>query len=1172
MIETVIARISASAEFQRLVGRLREFEDVPNLGLARATRLAFLAALRAELDIPILLITDRADHSLTLYDELNLWLGPESTRLFFPEPTPLFYERMSWNEGTRKQRLQTLTALAAYHIPGARKLTASLLESLESTGNGELSRGEERRRIWEAIRGSGSYGAPSAPVIVASVRSLMARTLPRREFVRHARNLRVGQVAQPASLGSDWVAAGYEHTNVVVQPGQFTQRGGLADIWPPAEPLPVRIDFFGDEVDTMRTFDPATQRTVETAERVLITPAREFILSESNEEAETISEFHIPLLHPQASLLDYLPDKAIILLDDREAIETASSEIESQALELREEKVREGLLDADFPLPYTSWSELYDAALYKRVLQLGPVDNLNKSDIARQFTPNTRFAGRISAVMDHLQAQMYRGDLSVVISRQSSRLAELWQQSKPAGEGTPPVFTPGSLAEGFTYSPPGDNPLHVLSDGEIFGWRRPQVRRPPEGVHETPEIAYADLQVGDWVVHIDHGIGRFMGLVNRLMDGIEREFLSVEYDDGDNLYVPIHQADRLTRYVGPDGRDPKPTKLGTQQWKRAREKVNEAVAEVAEDLLALYAKRSIVKGYSFSPDSDWQRELEASFPYTETEDQLKALQEVKGDMESDRPMDRLICGDVGYGKTEVALRAAFKAVYDGRQVAILVPTTVLAQQHFYTFRDRLTPYPVSVEMLSRFRTDAEQREIIYRLAHGEVDIVIGTHRLLSGDVEFNDLGLLIIDEEQRFGVAHKETLKQMRTEVDVLTLTATPIPRTMYMALTGVRDISTINTPPEERLPIVTHVGPYSQKQVRQAILREMERGGQVFFVHNRVQTIYGMRSHLVSLVPEAEIGVAHGQMPEKKLSAIMEAFSLGELDVLLSTSIIESGLDIPNANTLIVDRADMFGLSQLYQLRGRVGRASSQAYAYFFRHRKRQPTPEGRARLETLAENSQLGAGMNIAMRDLEIRGAGDLLGTRQSGYIASVGFHLYTRMLAEAVQQARAGSSRDTEGMPLGDLAAVYALRPAVNVDLPIPATIPIDYIEDRDTRLQLYRRLADIRRIADTDDLLNELADRFGPPPDEVIALLYQIKVKILAEEADVASIYPENKLLVLRYRNPYDEEPRFLMGLGQDVRVSKNALRIATAGQAGWQDRLIEVLIQLKALSLPDPVAN
>ncbi len=476
----------------------------------------------------------------------------------------------------------------------------------------------------------------------------------------------------------------------------------------------------------------------------------------------------------------------------------------------------------------------------------------------------------------------------------------------------------------------------------------------------------------------------------------------------------------------------------------------QAVQEVAQDLLDLYARRHVAEGFAFSPDNAWQGELESSFPYVETEDQVKALVDIKRDMETPRPMDRLLCGDVGYGKTEVALRAAFKAVMDGRQVAVLVPTTVLAQQHYDTFRQRLSAFPVTVEMLSRFRTPREQSQILYALSQGAVDIVIGTHRLISDDVQFKDLGLVIIDEEQRFGVTHKEHLKKLRTEVDVLTLTATPIPRTLYMALTGVRDISNLNTPPEERLPIITHVGPYSPKLVRQAILRELERGGQIFFVHNRVQTIDAMRMHLEKLVPEARIAIGHGQMPETELASVMHRFTAGEIDILLSTSIIESGLDIPNANTLIVDRADAFGLAQLYQLRGRVGRGAARAYAYFFRHRKFAPTPEGQERLEVIAENTQLGAGYSIAMRDLEMRGAGELLGTRQSGYIAAVGFHLYTRLLAAAVKQARTRGR--FEGLKI-DLktASLDALQPMglpVNVDLPLAIGIPEAYTSPTQT----------------------------------------------------------------------------------------------------------------------------
>jgi transcription-repair coupling factor (superfamily II helicase) len=520
-------------------------------------------------------------------------------------------------------------------------------------------------------------------------------------------------------------------------------------------------------------------------------------------------------------------------------------------------------------------------------------------------------------------------------------------------------------------------------------------------------------------------------------------------------------------------------------------------------------------------------------------------------------MDRLICGDVGYGKTEVALRAAFKAVMDGKQVAMLVPTTVLAQQHYNTFQQRLAAFPVQVEMLSRFRNPQQQRHIVERLSKGNIDIVIGTHRLFSSDVAFKDLGLLIIDEEQRFGVTHKETLKKMRTEVDVLTLTATPIPRTLYMALSGVRDISTMTTPPEERLPIVTHVGPYSPKLVRQAILRELERGGQVFFVHNRVQTIGALHTHLQQLVPEARLTIAHGQMNEADLSMRMEEFSQGEVDVLLSTSIIESGLDIPNANTLIVDRADTFGLAQLYQLRGRVGRGAQRAYAYFFRHRRKAPTYEGRQRMETIAENTQLGAGFSIAMRDLEIRGAGDILGTRQHGHIAAVGFHLYTSLLSEAVRKLR-------KQLGLGDTTLIQSMQvplTPVNVELPLAVNLPADYVPDKSVRLGLYRRMANMRSLAELDALVEEFQDRFGPLPEMVNNLFYQLKVRLLAEKAGLASISIDSEQFALRF--PGDELPPDLPHLGPHIRLGKTALWMTYKSLPDWRQALVAVLESLQS---------
>jgi transcription-repair coupling factor (superfamily II helicase) len=678
---------------------------------------------------------------------------------------------------------------------------------------------------------------------------------------------------------------------------------------------------------------------------------------------------------------------------------------------------------------------------------------------------------------------------------------------------------------------------------------------------ETPEAVYADLQAGDHVVHVDHGVGRFAGLVQRQLEGHEREFLAVEYEDGDTLYVPVHQADRLTRYVGADGGSPSLDRLGSQAWSEKRGRVKEAVKKVAEEMLDLYARRHVSVGHAFAPDTNWQRELEDSFPYVETDDQVRALTEIKRDMENPRPMDRLLCGDVGYGKTEVALRAAFKSVMDGKQVAILVPTTVLAQQHFETFLQRLAAFPVKVEMLSRFRTAKEQDEVLLRLALGEVDIVIGTHRLISADVQFKDLGLVVIDEEQRFGVAHKEHLKKLRTEVDVLTLTATPIPRTLYMALTGVRDISNLNTPPEERLPISTHVGPYTPRLVRQAILRELERGGQIFFVHNRVHTIDAMKAHLEKLVPEARIDIGHGQMPEGELSAVMHRFTSGEIDILLSTTIIESGLDIPNANTLIVDRADTFGLAQLYQLRGRVGRGAMRAYAYFFRHNKINPTVDGQARLEVIAENTQLGAGYSIAMRDLEIRGAGELLGTRQHGFIQDVGFHLYTRLLADAVRHIR--SVDRFEGLKVNlqptNLITFQPMAMPVNVDLPLAIGVPADYIPDQNLRLRLYRRIADLRDESEVDALASEFRDRFGALPEMVESLLYQMRVKLRAEKAGLASVSWEAGQVALKFPAPAEgSELKRMSDLAPDVRGGKNIYWVNFTKNENWMPRLLEVL--------------
>ena len=1133
-LQRIIDHIAgASSELFQVI---EQAHTIPPLGLRRSARLPWLVALHQSIDRPLILITDRNDHALMLADELALW-APGISLLFFPEPTPLFYENAPWGLTTRRDRLTVLTTLAEYHIPG---------------------------------------GIKSPPtIIIAPSRAVMARTLPRRTFLKALRTIKIGQVIQPEELLRSWVSMGYEHTNIVVSPGQFSRRGGILDIWTPSSDQPVRIEFFGDEIDTLRRFDPATQRTVNIIDRLVISPAREFIspdpesLQKLNIEFSNLSEFHIPILHPEtSSLLDYLPARGLILMDDEGAIRDYVQEVEEQSVGLRKDYLKDGELSEDFPIPYLSWGEIEDTLAGKQAIDLGQPANLEDLptgpiNIADAFLPGPRFAGQLKPLMEHLNRLCTQGEPVTIVSRQSARLQELWKEHNPF---TLPdqclTFIDASLSEGLIFASPAGKPVHLLTDGEIFGWRRPELRQRPRPVAEAPEAAYADLEPGDWVVHVDHGIGRFNGLVQRVVEGIDREYLSVEYAEGDLLFVPVYQADRLTRYIGPDAHPPTATRLGSPEWRTTKSRVKEAVEEVAQDLLDLYARRNVVEGHAFGSDAPWQKELEASFPYIETNDQLRVIADVKKDMEANKPMDRLICGDVGYGKTEVALRAAFKAVMDGKQVAILVPTTVLAQQHFHTFCQRLSPFPVEVEMLSRFRTPQQQKEILDRLGRGKVDIIIGTHRLLQGDVIFKDMGLLIIDEEQRFGVTHKETLKKLRTEVDVLTLTATPIPRTLYMTLTGVRDISTINTPPEERLPIITHVGPYSPTLVRQAILRELERGGQVFFVHNRVQTIGAMRSHLEKLVPEARVVVAHGQMQEDQLSQRMEQFAAGEVDILLSTSIIESGLDIPNANTLIVDRADTFGLAQLYQLRGRVGRGAQRAYAYFFRHKHLSPTIEGRQRLETIAENTQLGAGYSIAMRDLEIRGAGDILGTRQHGYIASVGFHLYTRLLADSVQRLRTGKAVPmiTEAFQKEQIASGLA----VSVDLPIPVSLPPSYIPDRPTRTRLYRRLANLGAQDEINALSEEFVDRFGPLPDETKNLFYQLTIKLLAEKAGLIGVSAEGGQIILRYPPLQEgETSRPFPEFGGTIRTGKNAIWIPFSESNAWQERLVEVLQELIA---------
>ena len=1105
-------------------------EGWPALGVPSAGRVPLLAALLALHPGPIVYLVDKTDTALALSREFANWL-PSRRVLLLPEPGPLFYEPQPWNATTRAERVAALAHLAAFAQPGPK---------------------------------------PEPRLVVVPARALMTRTLPRREFLRATVRVRAGTRLSPLALARRLVRAGYEPVSLVTGVGQFARRGGLVDVWPPTEPYPVRLDFFDDEVERVRAFDPATQRSVAARQWVLIPPAREVL--PTDDDAEPPSEARIPFRYPPASVLDMVPATGLVVADDIQTLRQTVDALEAQAVRLRAEAVQHGGWPADGPLPYLPWDALMERLPQGRVFSLGPFVGLGDEpsvaaeaeDVAHLFLPLERFGGQLTTFLDHVARHLAGGAEVWVVSRQTRRLKQLWQTFR-GRRGGPLTFVEGSARQGVglravrdaarpaaePVPPTPRGPVLVFSDTEIFGWRPPQVRRRPRPRVHAPEQAYADLQPGDYVVHVDHGIGRFQGLVQRMTEGVAQDYLLIEYAAGDQLYVPVHQADRITRYVGPDATPPRITRLGTGQWQQAKARARRAAQAVAHELLELYARRQTVVGHAFGPDTEWQMALEASFPYEETPDQQRALAEVKRDMERPRPMDRLLCGDVGFGKTEIALRAAFKAVMDGKQVAVLVPTTVLAQQHFRTFRQRLAPFPVVVEMLSRFRTPAEQARIVRGLRRGTVDIVIGTHRLLSPDVQFHDLGLVIIDEEQRFGVTHKEHFKRLRTEVDVLTLTATPIPRTLYLALSGARDISIIQTPPAERQPIVTHIGPYDAGLVRRAIWRELDRGGQVFYVHNRVDELPSVAARLTRLVPRARVAVAHGQMPERELAQVMERFAAGEVDVLVTTTIIEAGLDYPRANTLIVERADRFGLAQLYQLRGRIGRGALRAYAYFFWSPLYPPRAEAKARLEALAEHSYLGAGLHIALRDLELRGAGDLLGTRQHGHVAAVGFHLYTRLLAEAVAQLRAAA-----GLPTPERLARSLQPEPVSVDLPLPAGLPPSYVPDPEVRLALYRRLAEVETLAQVEAFGEELRDRFGDWPPAVQHLLYLMRVKLLAQAAGVAGVGTEQKHIVVRVRpHPAPETAPPLRALPPPWRTGRTAYWLPRDPEGRWQAQLL-----------------
>ena len=1036
----------------------------------------------------------------------------------------------------------------------------------------------------QRLRALGILARGDSAVVVTCPAGLQRRLPPRQDLRQAFFTLHRGQAVDRQHLIHELNDLGYHREDAVKDPGQFAARGGIVDIFSPTRPLPVRLEFFGDSVDSLREFKPQTQRSVRNLDEAQIGPAKEVfsavcdrtiteavqLLKEDAEDRidrlrhlgqdEVASRLKeriasqvnllqgdrygsLDALYPYLNtrmdtLFDYLSRRAFVAIVRADEVKKVVEQ-ESEDLKARQKRlVQEGVaLENQLAMEVPSEC-LYPGPQERPRVYLSPilkdVDDTQLENVVRiSARPSEKFYGQWEVFLSQLEQWRNTGTQVIIVtktSRRAKRLrASLSERDIPVvqhrggdsvyGKDIPVVVTQGELTDGFEVSALD---VVLLTDEDVFG----NVQRVPYRVSKKERrsiVTHEDLNEGDYVVHHTHGIGQYLGLAREEVDGIQRDYMLLRYADGDRLYVPVESIDLVQKYVGAEGEPPKLYRLDSGEWRRVKRRVKKSVEDMAEDLLRLYAARKAAQGYAFPPDDQYQRKFEASFPYQETADQLEAADRIKQEMQKPHPMDYLLCGDVGYGKTEVAFRAAFQAMMSGKQVAFLVPTTVLAHQHFQTAGERFEDWPVEISMLSRFRTRKQQADIVTQLRRGNVDMLVGTHRILSEDVQFKDLGLVIVDEEQRFGVADKERLKQLKETVDVLTLTATPIPRTLHMAVSGLRDMSVIRTPPQDRLPVSTYVMQFDEEVLADAIRRELHRGGQVFYVHNRVRTIKAARNRAQKLAPNADIVVAHGQMPERQLESIMKDFVAGHYDVLVCTTIIESGLDIPNVNTLIVENAEMFGLAQLYQLRGRVGRSDRLAYAYFTYRAGKTLNEMAAKRLHALREFTELGSGLRLAKRDLQLRGAGDVLGAEQHGHIVDVGFDLYSQLLEEAVEQLKEGKKRPPLQKP--------------SFQLQIDAYLSADYIPSSAHRIELYRAVSGIEGPGEAEDLLDEMIDRFGEPPAPAVNLVYLEKLKMLGGYSEVITIERDARTIRLQMLQEHGSSINWSgLDAAQNLRVS------------------------------------
>jgi transcription-repair coupling factor (superfamily II helicase) len=1159
----LITSFSQQEELKTIINGMQEgLKEQLVAGLSGSARTLYLASIYEQTQKSLLVVTHNLLQAQKLYDDLVSIIGEKEVFLY---PA---------NE-----------LIAAEMSIASPELKAQRIEAL-------------------------NYWSKNKNGIVIAPMAGLRKILPSKEQWSHYQiKLTTGEDIDIDVLLLRLVRMGYVRAGMVSTPGEFSMRGGILDIYPLTELDPIRIELFDTEVDSIRYFSLEDQRSKDKVNEIIIGPATELPIEDDQfhiiiqklqdslatsltklkdvklkgklsqnigYELEQLKNGQKPdqlfkylSFAYQTSLIDYLPRQGLIFIDEISRVHEMNDSLEKEEAEWYTSLLSEGMMVHDVKISHHLTGLLHKQPhpIVYLSLFLRHVPNTNPQNILNVSCKQMQsFHGQMNVLKSEID-RWKKGKFSVLLLGSDEERVKKLQRVLADydieaamiknNQGVLPgvvQIAQGGLQTGF------ELPLQklvVITEQELFNKKASKKSNRRQKLSNAERIkSYSELKVGDYVVHVNHGIGKYLGIETLTINGIHKDYLHVRYQGSDKLYVPVDQIDLVQKYVGSEGKEPKIYKLGGTDWKRVKKKVESSVQDIADDLIKLYAEREAARGYAFAPDGDMQREFEMNFPYQETEDQIRSIHEIKKDMEKERPMDRLLCGDVGYGKTEVAIRAAFKAIADGKQVALLVPTTILAQQHFETMRERFQDYPVNIGLLSRFRTRKQQSETIKGLKDGTVDVVIGTHRLLSKDIIYRDIGLLIIDEEQRFGVTHKEKIKQLKTNIDVLTLTATPIPRTLHMSMLGVRDLSVIETPPENRFPVQTYVMEYNGGLVRESIERELARDGQVYFLYNRVEDITRKAEEISMLVPEARVACAHGQMTENELESVMLSFLSGEYDVLVSTTIIETGVDIPNVNTLIVFDADRMGLSQLYQLRGRVGRSNRVAYAYFTYRKDKVLTEIAEKRLQAIKEFTELGSGFKIAMRDLSIRGAGNLLGAQQHGFIDSVGFDLYSQMLKEAIEERKGGND--------------FEKQTTVEIDLEVDAYIPDTYISDGHQKIEMYKRFRALLTLEDVEELQDEMIDRFGEYPEEVGYLFQIAEMKVYALQSGVEQIKQSkdevtiltsekgtatmNGETVFKKSNDY---PR-MIGLGMEGKKFKMTIKTKGIAPDKWLEIAFEML--------------